>query len=193
VPAGKDTDFILIDKLQKGDLDALEQLMQLYRDDLFKLAYRYLGRREDAEEILQDTFLRAFQKIGTFQRKSSIGTWLYRICINLCITKKKSNQRTAQTISLTPDESTNSVAFEPAIKNAPDPAHFDLQKIMQHSIARLKPIEGMIVTLYYMQGYSCSEISEIVDKRINTVKTHLSRARQKLKIMVKPYELHIRE
>ncbi len=71
----------LIKRLQNSDLHALNSLMDLHKNNLFKLAFRFLGNKEDAEEVLQDTFLRAFQKIESFEGRSSLSTWLYRICV----------------------------------------------------------------------------------------------------------------
>ncbi len=71
----------LIKRLQNSDLHALNSLMDLYKKNLFKLAFRFLGNKEDAEQVLQDTFLRAFKKIESFEGRSSLSTWLYRICV----------------------------------------------------------------------------------------------------------------
>ena len=69
-------------RLCDGEVSALERLIAQNQNELFRLAYRFLGNREDAEEVVQDTFLRAWRKIDSFRQQASFSTWLYRICIN---------------------------------------------------------------------------------------------------------------
>ncbi len=66
----------LVTRLQTGDLPALNLLIDRYKDEFYRLAYRIMGNKEDAEEVLQDTFLRAYQKIDSFEGKSKLSTWL---------------------------------------------------------------------------------------------------------------------
>ena len=67
------------------------------KDEFYRLAYRLMGNKEDAEEVLQDTFLRAYQKIGSFEGKSKLSTWLYRICVNRCLNRRDGLKKFALT------------------------------------------------------------------------------------------------
>jgi RNA polymerase sigma-70 factor (ECF subfamily) len=174
----------LVKRLQAGDLQALNLLMDRYKDEFYRLGYRIMGNREDAEEVLQDTFLRAYQKISTFEGKSKLSTWLYRICVNRCLNRREGLKKFALT-----------KAFDPAaivgIQNVPSTqnteAEYETTELQQHvagAVAKLKPDQRALVSLYYLQGFSCAEISEILQKPLGTVKTHLFRARNNLKKML---------
>jgi RNA polymerase sigma-70 factor (ECF subfamily) len=179
----------LVKRLQAGDLQALNLLMDRYKDEFYRLAYRLMGNKEDAEEVLQDTFLRAFQKIGSFEGKSKLSTWLYRICVNRCLNRREGLKKFALTKTCDP-------ALVTGIQNVPSPrdtaAEYETAELQQQiagAVARLKPDQRALVSLYYLQGFSCAEISEILQKPLGTVKTHLFRARNNLKKMLAGLQL----
>jgi RNA polymerase sigma-70 factor (ECF subfamily) len=179
----------LVQRLQAGDLQALNLLIDRYKDEFYRLAYRIMGNKEDAEEVLQDTFLRAYQKIGSFEGKSKLSTWLYRICVNRCLNRREGLKKFAMT-------KTHDPAVIMGIQNLPSPQNteaeyetVELQQQIAHAVAKLKPDQRALVSLYYLQGFSCAEISEILQKPLGTVKTHLFRARNNLKKMLAGLQL----
>lgn len=167
----------IVHRLKAGDLQALNELMNQHKGGLYRLAYRILENNEDAEEILQDTFLRAYQKIDSYEGKAKLSTWLYRICVNRCLNRLESRKNRAakvagmDEIQNLPDVHDTAAEYEAA----------DLQQKVSDAIAQLKPDQQILVTLYYLQGFSCSEIGEILQQPLGTVKTHLFRARNSLK------------
>lgn len=174
----------LVQRLQAGDLQALNLLIDRYKDEFYRLAYRLMGNKEDAEEVLQDTFLRAYRKIGSFEGKSKLSTWLYRICVNRCLNRREGLKKFTLTKTYDP-------AVVTAIQNVPSSqdtaAEYETAELQQQiagAVARLKPDQRALVSLYYLQGFSCTEISEILQKPLGTVKTHLFRARNNLKRML---------
>jgi RNA polymerase sigma-70 factor (ECF subfamily) len=167
----------VVQRLKSGDLQALNELMNQYKSDLYRLAYRILGNKEDTEEILQDTFLRAYQKIDAYEGRAKLSTWLYRICVNRCLNRLESRKARAakvmgmEAIQNLPARHDTAAEYETA----------ELHETLNHAIDRLKPDQRILISLYYLQAFSCAEISEILQQPLGTVKTHLFRARNSLK------------
>ncbi len=177
----------IVNRLRAGDLSALDIMMNRYKQELFMLAFRVLGSKEDAEEILQDVFLKAFKSIGGFERKSKLSTWLYRICINLSINRKKQLQRQASKRSVQTPETDTLVSSENIEeKYSQNETHARVLKLLD----QLKPDENAAVSLYYLKGYSCGEISEMLSKPVNSVKTDLHRARKRLKSLLTAFSMY---
>jgi RNA polymerase sigma-70 factor (ECF subfamily) len=175
----------LVQRLKNGDLQALNELMNHHKDELYRAAYRILGNKEEAEEVLQDTFLRAYQKISTFAGKAKLSTWLYRICVNRCLNKLEGRRKHdpnpfAKTAENLPATNDTEAEYETA----------ELQENVGRAIAQLKPDQRAIVSLYYLEGFSCGEISEILSQPAGTVKTHLFRARNNLKKLLAEIRLN---
>lgn len=179
----------LVQRLQAGDLQALNLLIERYKDEFHRLAYRMMGNKEDAEEVLQDTFLRAYQKIGSFEGKAKLSTWLYRICVNRCLNRREGLKK----LALTKTQDRTKIM---GIQSVPSPhdiaAEYETAEVQQQiarAVARLQPDQRALVSLYYLQGFSCAEISEILQKPLGTVKTQLFRARSNLKKMLAGLQL----
>jgi RNA polymerase sigma-70 factor (ECF subfamily) len=167
----------VVHRLKAGDLQALNELMNQHKDEFYRLAYRILGNKEDAEEILQDTFLRAYQKIASYEGKAKLSTWLYRICVNRCLNRLESRKTRAakmtgmEEIQNLPDLHDTVAEYEAA----------EWRETINHAVDRLKPDQRILISLYYLQAFSCAEISDILQQPLGTVKTHLFRARNSLK------------
>jgi len=170
-------EYQIVHRLKSGDLQALNELMNQYKEEFYRLAYHILGNKEDAEEILQDTFLRAYQKINSYEGKAKLSTWLYRICVNRCLNRLESRKARAakvtgmDEIQNLPDLHDTAAEYEAA----------ELRETINHAIDQLKPDQRILISLYYMQAFSCAEISDILQQPLGTVKTHLFRARNSLK------------
>src|SRR5512135_327777 len=83
--AQRDDEVGLLERAMTGDRDAFGQIAEEHRDALLRLCYKMTGSREEAEDLVQETLLKAYSKFGTFQLRSSIGTWLYRVATNACL------------------------------------------------------------------------------------------------------------
>ena len=152
------------------------QVYDLYAQSMFKVAFRYLKNVEDAKDIMQEGFLKAFQKIDQYKPDASFGSWLKRIIINQCFDTLKKKQ-----IQF------NDVDVE-ALKIIDNNWEFDVciskEKIVE-SIETLSDKYKVVVKLYLMEGYDHEEIAEILEISVKTSRTHLHRGKLKLKELLK--------
>lgn len=160
----------LIEECRKGNNRAQFTLYNQYSKAMYNIAYRILNNREDAEDILQDTFVDCFRNINSFRFESTFGAWLKRIVINKCINhlqKKKID------LSLTDNIPEN-------IYEEEDETVYDISKIIK-GIEMLPDGYRVILTLYLMEGYDHSEIAQIMGITESTSKSQYSRAKEKLR------------
>ena len=163
----------LIEECRKGNSKAQFRLYNLYSKAMYNLACRILNNREDAEDILQETFIECFRNLSSFRFESTFGAWLKKILINKCI-----NQLKKKKIDLTLCETLPEKAYEE--ENEPV---FDTQKIFK-GIEILPQGYRIILTLYLLEGYDHSEISQILGISESTSKSQYSRAKEKLRNML---------
>ena len=174
---GKKDDLYYIEKVKKGNSAAFKYLVERHKDMVFTLALRITRNREDAEEIAQDVFLKAFQSISSFKGDSKFSTWLYKIAYNMSIshTRKKNYDIVDIDENLISDykifETYNEfIKIEETEKN----------KILKDAVNILNEEEGLIITLYYIKEHSVQEIEEITSLSKSNIKIKLFRARKKL-------------
>jgi RNA polymerase sigma-70 factor (ECF subfamily) len=160
----------LIENCKNGDRTAQFRIYKLYSKAMFNLAFRMTNNREDAEDLLQDSFVECFRKLGSFRFESTFGAWLKTITINRCINylrKKKLN-------ILFYDE-----LPEPEVSDETEPV-YNTEKIF-NGIQNLPDGYRVILTLYLLEGYDHSEISQILGISESTSKSQYSRAKDKLR------------
>jgi RNA polymerase sigma-70 factor (ECF subfamily) len=173
------TDSEIISKVLQGEQQAFAELVNRYQNFVFTITLRYTNNREDAEEVAQDIFVKAYRSLADFRGASKFSTWLYTIVTTSCISflrKKK-----LETHSLD-----NEKVFE-QVKN--QDSGFDANQVEQKSkiasvneaIKLLSPDDAKIITLFYKGEQSLEEIGQIIGMEPNTVKVKLHRARQRLK------------
>ena len=142
------------------------------------LALRIVGDREEAEELVQDAFLRAFRGLGQFRRESKFATWLYKIVYNLCITHLQRRPKNWQTLNVGDEE-----AFDATSLDTEDPSaqqvleDEEVQELLQEELNRLPETFRTALTLFYVQELSYDEIASFLQMPLGTVKTNLSRGR----------------
>lgn len=155
----------------------MERLIDVYGDHLLRLCTLYLKDKALAEDALQDTFIQAWKKYGSFQGKSSEGTWLTRIAINVCKNYLRSpwNAKT-DLIDLTELTGQGKNEYE-QVDN-----HIDVM----NAVLKLKEKYRIVILLYYYEELSVKEIASILSKKESTVLTHLKRGRENLKRMLEP-------
>ena len=179
------TDSEIISRVLRGDQRAFAELVNRYQNFVFTITLRYTDNREDAEEISQDVFVKAYRSLADFRGASKFSTWLYTIVTTSCITflrKKK-----LQTHSLD-----NEKVFELAdSKDSGFGANQIEQKskvvMVNEAIKLLLPDDAKIITLFYKGEQSLEEIGQIMGMEPNTVKVKLHRARQRLKEKMEKY------
>lgn len=165
----------LVKRAQGGDADAFVQLMEENRQSMYKTAICYVKNPEDAADIIQDTILTAFEKIGDLREASYFKTWLMRILINKC------NDFL--------DERSWEMAFEEVPEGESGDGN-DRNPVLEHMIYEelLQSVEEKyrdILVLYYVEGFPTKEIADILGMKDATVRTRLRRGREKL---VRAYE-----
>lgn len=175
-------DYETIQRILSGDKRAYAGLVDRHKDRAMTLALRMLKNREEAEEALQDAFVRAFQALPRFEWKSSFSTWFYRIVFNVCSTRL-SRRGGALFVSTDEAEEGESTKELSSVDDAPDVSleKGELERIVQEEIAKLPAVYGSILTLFLVQDMSYGELVEVTGLPLGTVKVRLFRARDLLR------------
>ena len=178
-------DALLIKRSQEGDLAAYDQLVRRYQKGVYATIYHMTSNHEDASDLAQETFIRAYRAIGSFRGQSVFFTWLYRIAVNKTLNFLKQRSRRSQ-MSLN-DLDTESWEQDPALaglitERTPrqDLNLGELQVRLNEAMRKLSEPHRLVVTLHDIQGLSHEEISKIMDCNTGTVRSRLFYARQQL-------------
>ncbi len=183
----------LIKRAQQGDTQSFEKLVCLHDRRVLQLAYSMMGNRQDAQDIYQEAFMRAFVKIASFRFESEFGTWLGRIVINLSINRRR-QRRLRRLFFVTGSSSGLSVPSDEIEYPSPSDYRTDraamAKETQQHielALNALPDLQRAVFTLKHVHGYKISEISAMLDKAEGTVKNSLFRAAQKLRVQLQGY------
>ncbi len=174
------TDFIHIQKILDGDTAAYSHLVSQYKDMVYTLAFSILKQETEAEDAAQESFIKAYQKLGTFNQKSKFSTWLYTITYRTAVY----NLRRRKPMSDLPSEEV--IGNDTAISQLDQLNQEEQQHYIKSAIKSLPETEGALVTLYYLEENTVEEISEIMSLSKSNVKVKLFRARKKLKEILAP-------
>lgn len=168
---------IEISKVLAGDAAAYSSIVSRYRDLSLTLAYNILLNREDAEEAVQDAFVKAYLKLSTFKGEAKFSTWLYRIVFTTAINKSK--KKKLPLVSL--EDQLHDDDFSPQLNS--QLAAYQLaeqQKFIQQAMEVLTEDERVCITLFYLQELSVSEVEELTQYSASNIKVLLHRGRKKL-------------
>lgn len=176
----------ILERAKRGELDAFEELVRRYEKRVYAVALRSSGSPEDAADIVQEVFLRAWRSIESFRGDSGFSTWLFRITMNLCVDFARHKQAQPQTQSMVDEEENE----RPMPDTAPMPEeHLENRELGRELAAALEEISEehrRIVLLRDVSGMSYTEIAEVLEISEGTVKSRLSRARIALrKVLLK--------
>ncbi|WHY00936.1 RNA polymerase sigma factor SigW [Neobacillus sp. DY30] len=173
-----------IKQVIKGDQDAFAEIVEIYSNSIFQLGYRMLGNRQEAEDIAQEAFIRAYVNIKSFNQDLKFSTWLFRIATNLCIDrirKKKPDYYLDAEVSGTD----GLTMYSQLASDSPLPENelesLELQESVQKEILKLPEKYRSVIVLKYIEELSLNEISEILDLPLGTVKTRIHRGREALR------------
>ena len=177
-------DELLIRRAQRGDADAFEQLLLEHQKNVYNLCYRMAGNPDDAMDLSQETFLRAWRCLDQYQFASAFSTWLYRLCSNICIDFLRRRRR-QQTVPLTFEDADG----EEQTYAVPDPAPLPEEQVelkltretLAAAMAQLLPEHRAVLQLRVVNEMSYEQIADVLDIQIGPVKSRLSRARNQLK------------
>ena len=174
----------LVKRCQQGDTAAFEQLYARYKNRVFATALRIVGRRADAEDVLQETFASALASIGRFERRSRFSTWLYRICVNTALNWRRSRAREEVQWNASPGGDEASRASTTASRAADSVVRLVAERELEETVAKallqLSPAMRTTVVLRYISGLSYKEVSDVLGCSIGTVKSRLNRAHKAL-------------
>ena len=180
------SDMDILAQVSAGNVDAYGKIVGRYNGRLYNFIYRFVGDRETAEDIVQETFLRAFRKRKEYRAIANFSTWLFTIAGNLAKSELRRRKRWRM-FSLERDEETDTGMDLPDESARPDrvaeSSIADVQ--IQEAIASLPDNYRQVILLRDVEGMSYQEISEIVDCPVGTVKSRVNRARLKLQQKLK--------
>lgn len=182
----------LLDKCVKGDVHAFEELIAQYQQGIINHAYSMFLNREDALDMAQETFIKAFNAISGFNRQSSFKTWLFRIATNVCLDELRRRKRRAATVSLTAGEDGdgNGAQIDVADRSAdPEEAAQQafLRRAIETAISELDTEYRTAIVLREIEGMDYNEIAKATGCSLGTVKSRISRARAQLREKLAKY------
>jgi RNA polymerase sigma-70 factor, ECF subfamily len=176
-----DSDAALVARTLEGDLDAYGVLMSRYRDSFGRYAFHMLGNYEDAQEAMQDSFVRAYRGLKTCRQPDRFGAWLFRIVVNRCRTVRRRLLRHRQFNGELPDE----------IPSAdPAPSSFEWREEIGRALARLRPHYREAFLLRYVEGLDYAEMSRMTGAREAALRMRVKRAGDQLRELLR--DVHVR-
>ena len=188
-PANDETK--LVDAARGGDVGAFEQLVKRYDRNVFRIAQHITQNREDAEDVVQDAFLKAFQNLGQFQGQSKFYTWLVRIAVNEALMRLR-RRRPERMVSIDEDVKTEDDSIPREIADwSPNPEQLynqgELKEILQKTIQGLPPSFRTVFILRDVEGLSTEETADALGLSVPAVKSRLLRARLQLRERLTKY------
>lgn len=173
----KTEDIYYIEAVRKGDVSAFSLLVERYQNMVYSLALKLLKNAEDAEEMAQDTFVKAFQKLDTYEGKSKFSTWLYSITYNACISELRKRRIKFSSLEdqrfSDQDEMKMYDYFSETKKE-------DQERYLTLALSKLPEDDQVLVTLYYYESQSMDEISMITGLGVSNIKVKIHRARKRM-------------
>lgn len=186
-----DEDLVIVRKIQSGDVDAFDSLIFKYRERVYSVIYNLTSNREDASDLTQETFIKAFQSIKRFKGKSSFFTWLYRISLNTSLTHLRKNKlrRFFSFEKIVEEDHTEGFIENLRTESDSDKAALmtELQERLNDAFQKLSVKHRTVITLFEVDGLSHKEIADIVGTSIGTVRSRLHYAKQFLQGELKDY------
>jgi RNA polymerase sigma-70 factor (ECF subfamily) len=175
----------MLARARQGDAEAFRSLVEQHSRRAFLLAFRITGSEPDAEDIVQESFLRAYRRLGCFQARANFGTWLHRIVANCAVDVLRARHSRTGRRSWTPlDESGGQTT------DLPDPHRLaesgEVRRRVEAALAHLSPLERAAFTLRHAEGHSIAEISRTLGLGTNAAKHSVFRAVKKLRAALRP-------
>jgi RNA polymerase sigma-70 factor (ECF subfamily) len=184
-------ELVLVRAAKNGDVGAFEELVRRYDRNVFRIAQHITQNREDAEDVVQDAFLKAYGNLAQFQEQSKFYTWLVRIAVNEALMKLR-RRRPERTVSLDEDVKTDEDSIPREVADwSPNPEQqynqAELKEILTKTINGLPPSFRTVFVLRDVEGLSTEETAEALNLSIPAVKSRLLRARLQLRERLSKY------
>jgi RNA polymerase sigma-70 factor, ECF subfamily len=181
-------DGAAVAQVQAGDREAFRGLVERHSQTIFRVAFRMTGKEEDAEEVVQEAFLRAYRSIGRFEARSNFGTWVYRIAVN-CALDLLEKRKHRQEQSITHDEADDVAEIQLVASNpGPDRQLYssELQQKVATALAQLTPVERIAFSMRHFEHLSIEEIGKTLKVREGAAKNTVFRAVKKMRRALEP-------
>jgi len=170
-------DQICIDKVLSGDTSSYSYLVENYKDMAYTIALKIVRNVEDAEEVAQDSFVKAFQQLKTFQGKSKFSTWLYTIVYRTAISKIRKKKIETTNID---EYVIDNYSVGNSVSQIEELKHEEQKKYINAAINKLPELDALLITLFYINENTLDEIKDITGYTKTNAKVRLFRARKKL-------------
>ena len=184
-------EMALVKRAKQGDLSAYDDLVRRYQERIYATVYHMTANHEDANDLAQDAFIKAFQALKSFKGGSSFYTWVYRIAVNKTINFLKQRKHKAQMslddLDFNAEHDPDLVALISDKTPRREVSLTELQEKLNAAMQKLSEPHRLVVTLHDVQGLSHEEIAEIMDCNIGTVRSRLFYARQQLQAYLSDY------
>jgi RNA polymerase sigma-70 factor (ECF subfamily) len=190
-PATPPVEMDLVRQAQRGDLAAYDELVKRYQERIYATVYHMTSNHEDANDLAQDSFIKAFQALKSFKGGSSFYTWLYRIAVNKTINflKQRKNRvhMSLNDLDFNTENNPDLVALISDKTPRREAGLNELSEKLNAALLKLSEPHRVVVVLHDVQGQSHEEIAEIMDCNIGTVRSRLFYARQQLQSLLADY------
>ena len=185
------TEALLIDNLREGDETALAPLVEKYKRMVHRLALQITKNHEDANDVMQETFIKVYQSIHTFRQEAAFETWIYRIAVNEALNFVKRRERRRES----PLSTTEISEYDPSIRQKAEMANdpqinaekTELRHWVTKAVNSLSLKHRIVVILHELEGLTHAEIASILNCSEGTVRSRLHYARKQLRSLLKPY------
>jgi len=181
----------LVNRAQRGDMAAYDDLVRRYQERIYATIYHMTSNHEDANDLAQEAFIKAFQALKSFKGGSSFYTWIYRIAVNKTINFLKQRKNRAQIslndLDFNAEHDPDLVALISDKTPRRDAGLAELQEKLNAALQKLSDYHRLVVTLHDVQGLSHEEIAKVMDCNIGTVRSRLFYARQQLQAYLSDY------
>lgn len=182
------SDGVAVAQVQAGDREAFRALVERHSQTIFRVAFRMTGKEEDAEEVVQEAFLRAYRSIGRFEARANFSTWLYRIAVN-CTLDLLEKRKHRQEQSITHNEDDDGPAIQ-LVASIPGPDRqlysSELQQKVATALSELTPVERIAFSMRHFENRSIEEIGKTLNVRVGAAKNTVFRAVKKMRRALEP-------
>jgi RNA polymerase sigma-70 factor (ECF subfamily) len=182
------TDVVCVARARSGDTDAFRILVERHSRSLFRLAFRMTGNEQDAEDVVQESFLRAFRQLAKFDERASFGTWLYRIASNCSLDLVRAKRRRSEQIASPESDGPDPIVALPSGDPTPDRMALssEIRGRVADAMNELSATERTAFVLRHFEGMSIEEMSRVLECQPGAAKHSVFRAVQKLRRALEP-------
>jgi len=178
-------DSELIEKIKTGDVHSFKVLFEKYQESIYNLCFRFVNSKEEAEDLCQDVFFKIYRVAQTFQHKSQLSTWIYRITVNFCLNHQRKRKRyNWLSLGNSEDQIKDASISNLHIPLKEQPDQFveikEREKIVQNAINTLPKNQRMALILQRYEGMSIQEVAGVLDCSVSSIQSRLARAKENL-------------